>query len=93
MKISEIYESKVGNRISMETLKTLKMPLTISNVEIVGKSRKGVLLSFEETPLQHKCNHSDTTKITKLAETDDTEDFEGMKIKLAANADKIIRVV
>jgi hypothetical protein len=83
VEISELYKS-VGNRIKASDLKTIKQPLTISSMEIVGKTRKGLLLHFTETELAHRCNRVDVNVMSKKFSASNTDKFKGQKITLVA---------
>ncbi len=90
MKVSELYQSR-QTRIQPQNTDYVEKPLTISEVDIVGKERQGILLSFEETELKHKCNRTDAVTLTKLLKTDETDDFVGKKITLVA-VNNLVRI-
>jgi len=89
MKLSEIYLTH-QDRIEPSNIETFKDGLTISKAEVIGKKRKGILLSFKETPLQHKCNRVDAFSLADHIQTDETENFVGHKVYFYSEEDSNI---
>lgn len=83
MEITEMYKTARQNRIESEDIEKLnKDGLTIHKVKIIGKTRMGMLLSFRETHLEHKCNRIDAFALAKKFETNESDEFEGKKVWL-----------
>jgi len=81
MKITEMYKTARQNRVESDDIETLnKEGLTIHNAKIIGKTRMGILLSFKEPHLEHKCNRIDAFALAKAFETNESDEFEGKKV-------------
>ena len=88
MKLTEIYLSR-QNRIQSENLEDFKDGLTIKEIAVVGKARKGIVLSFIETSMEHKCNRTDAFILAKMFDTNETDNFKGKKINLTVINEKV----
>lgn len=86
--IFELYP-RVNDTINSNDLQELKMPLTISSLEISGESKKTVKFSFKETPLKFKCSKMNILKLAELYETNETDEFIDKKITLIAEDGKV----
>lgn len=85
-KLSEVFQS---DYLKADEVPEEGMVLTISGVEIkeLGQGKdKDVkpVLSFEETGKQLVCNKTNCNTLVKLTGSDDTDDWDGHKIKLIA---------
>lgn len=92
IKISELYKTAISNRIREEDIKNLKQPIEISDIKIVGKTRKGILLEFEEIPLLHKCNKEDIRYLAEKFNAKTARDFINKKITLVSDKEGTVRI-
>jgi hypothetical protein len=92
--VGELYKIQSARgleKIGIEDIAELKAGLIISKIEIVGKDRQGVILSFKDTNHVHKCNRSDVFAIADEYKLSDTDQFVGKKVYFA-NVNDFVRI-
>jgi hypothetical protein len=81
--VGELYKIQSARgleKIGTKDIAELKTGLIISKIEVVGKDRQGIILSFKDTNHVHKCNRADVFAIADEYKLSDTDQFIGKKV-------------
>jgi hypothetical protein len=95
MKVDEMYKPSPFKQYKIDTedidalMKDNKLGLTITKSEVVGETRNGLLLSFKETTLKHKCNRQDVFVVANKYNLKETNEFVGKKVFLTDIKDHV----